>query len=82
MLQYAVDTHLDELLAAIWLQVTNPPQPLNPYPRVLNIIRWRRGTYQGGKRNPSCLPSAYCLPPPHTPLLSLQGSRHQDGADA
>lgn len=39
MLQYAVDTKLDELLSTLWLRLTDPPMPLNPYPRLMHIIR-------------------------------------------
>ncbi|GAX80614.1 hypothetical protein CEUSTIGMA_g8049.t1 [Chlamydomonas eustigma] len=39
MLQYCVDTHLDELLASLWLQITKPPMPVNPFPKLMNLIR-------------------------------------------
>ncbi|GLI65138.1 hypothetical protein VaNZ11_008596, partial [Volvox africanus] len=39
MLQYAVDTKMDELLAKIWLVMTEPPLPVNPYPRLLQLLR-------------------------------------------
>ncbi|GLC57830.1 hypothetical protein PLESTB_001271500 [Pleodorina starrii] len=39
MLQYAVDTKLDELLATIWQVMTDPPLPVNPYPRLLHLLR-------------------------------------------
>lgn len=39
MLQYAVDTQLDLCLSAIYEAVTTPPMPLNPYPRLLHILR-------------------------------------------
>ncbi|KAG1662271.1 hypothetical protein FOA52_002160 [Chlamydomonas sp. UWO 241] len=39
MLQYAVDTHLDQLLGTVWLTITKPPMPLNPFPRLMNMIR-------------------------------------------
>jgi len=39
MLQYAVDTKLDLCLSAIYEAVTRPPMPLNPYPRLLHILR-------------------------------------------
>ncbi len=43
MLQYAVDTHMDQLLAALWLQITQPPMPVNPFPKLMNLIRRERG---------------------------------------
>lgn len=39
MLQYAVDTKLDLCLSNIYEAVTKPPLPLNPYPRLLHILR-------------------------------------------
>lgn len=39
MLQYAVDTQLDLCLSTIYESVTKPPMPINPYPRLLNILR-------------------------------------------
>eukprot|EP00798_Chlamydomonas_sp_ICE-L_P013006 gene13006-3505_t len=39
MLQYAVDTKLDELLSVLWHQATQPPMPINPFPRLMLIIR-------------------------------------------
>ena len=39
MLQYAVDTQLDLCLSSIYEAVTKPPMPLNPYPRLLHILR-------------------------------------------
>jgi hypothetical protein len=39
MLQYAVDTKLDLCLSAVYEAVTRPPLPLNPYPRLLHILR-------------------------------------------
>lgn len=39
MLQYAVDTKLDLCLSSIYEAVTKPPLPLNPYPRLLHILR-------------------------------------------
>lgn len=39
MLQYAVDTKLDLCLSSIYGAVTKPPLPLNPYPRLLHILR-------------------------------------------
>lgn len=37
--QYAVDCRLDELLAAAWRLVTEPPLPANPYPRLIHLLR-------------------------------------------
>lgn len=39
MLQYAVDTKLDLCLSSMYEAVTKPPLPLNPYPRLLHILR-------------------------------------------
>jgi hypothetical protein len=39
MLQYAVDTKLDLCLSDVYEAVTKPPLPLNPYPRLLHILR-------------------------------------------
>jgi hypothetical protein len=39
MLQYAVDTKLDILLSSVYASVTQPPMPLNPYPRLLHFLR-------------------------------------------
>ena len=39
MLQYAVDTKLDVCLSNIYEAVTKPPLLLNPYPRLLHIMR-------------------------------------------
>lgn len=39
LLQYAVDTKLDMCLSNIYEAVTRPPLPLNPYPRLLHILR-------------------------------------------
>jgi hypothetical protein len=39
MLQYAVDAKLDTLLSSIYASVTQPPMPLNPYPRLLHFLR-------------------------------------------
>ncbi|GFR42144.1 hypothetical protein Agub_g2993, partial [Astrephomene gubernaculifera] len=39
MLQYAVDCKLDELLATLWQVMTDPPLPLNPYPKLLHLLR-------------------------------------------
>ncbi|KAF5834756.1 hypothetical protein DUNSADRAFT_8444 [Dunaliella salina] len=41
MLQYAVDVHLDETLSMLWHQVSQPPQPLNPFPKLMHIVRSR-----------------------------------------
>ncbi|WIA30633.1 hypothetical protein OEZ86_000711 [Tetradesmus obliquus] len=39
MLQYAVDAKLDVLLSSLYGSVTQPPMPLNPYPRLLHFLR-------------------------------------------
>lgn len=39
MLQYAVDTKLDVCLSNIYEAVTKPPLLLNPFPRLLHIMR-------------------------------------------
>ncbi|KIY99848.1 hypothetical protein MNEG_8111 [Monoraphidium neglectum] len=39
MLQYAVDTQLDELLARLFRALTEPPLALNPYPKLVHMIR-------------------------------------------
>lgn len=39
MLQYAVDTKLDLCLSNVYEAVTKPPLPLNPYQRLLHILR-------------------------------------------
>jgi hypothetical protein len=44
MLQYAVDTQLDRLLADVWLRVTEPPMLQNPYPRLMHFLRSASGT--------------------------------------
>jgi hypothetical protein len=38
-LQYAVDTQLDELLARLFRALTEPPLALNPYPKLVHMIR-------------------------------------------
>ena len=38
-MQYAVDSRLDELLARLWQAVTEPPMAINPFPKVLHVIR-------------------------------------------
>lgn len=39
MLQYAIDTKLDELLASLFAGFTSPPLALNPYPRLVHMMR-------------------------------------------
>eukprot|EP00775_Hariotina_reticulata_P008243 gene8243-8433_t len=39
MLQYAVDCKLDVLLSSVYDSLTQPPMPLNPYPRLLHFLR-------------------------------------------
>lgn len=48
MLQYAVDTQLDRLLADVWARVTEPPMLQNPYPRLMHFLRWGSGSGGGG----------------------------------
>jgi hypothetical protein len=59
MLQYAVDCKLDVLLSSVYASLTQPPMPLNPYPRLLHFLRahaarldlWRvRVPFLGGGR--------------------------------
>lgn len=62
MLQYAVDTKLDELLSTIYASLTEPPLVINPYPRLMHYIRahaarldlWRVSLRQHMKQSP-CL---------------------------
>jgi hypothetical protein len=50
MLQYAVDTQLDRLLADVWLRVTEPPMLQNPYPRLMHFLRCVRPLAGGRSR--------------------------------
>ena len=54
MLQYAVDTKLDELLSSLWLQLTKPPLSLNPYPRMMHIIRYTHQNHHPPKSPRTC----------------------------
>ncbi|PNH08736.1 hypothetical protein TSOC_004689, partial [Tetrabaena socialis] len=61
MLQYAVDSKLDELLATAWQFVTDPPMPLNPYPKLMHLLRSRAVKMELWHDDPEDALSSYLL---------------------
>jgi hypothetical protein len=77
MLQYAVDTKLDLCLSSIYEAVTKPPLPLNPYPRLLHILRAHAAKLDLFQVSPASRHSSgeqCCSPSLNTPCVPSNGS--------